>query len=64
MENKNQIICIYDDTKEDINNLLLNIYLDFAERELQNITNIGEYYRNSRFRNLAATRVSPSSRIL
>lgn len=40
MENKNQIICIYDDTKEDINNLLLNIYLDFAERELQNITNI------------------------
>lgn len=40
MENKNQIICIYDDTKEDINNILLNIYLDFAERELQNITNI------------------------
>lgn len=40
MENNNDLICIYDDTKEDINKILLDIYAKFLQRELQDITNI------------------------
>lgn len=39
MDNTN-LICIYDDTKEDIDKLLLDIYANFVERELKNIGNI------------------------
>lgn len=39
MENNNDLICIYDDTKEDINKILLDIYANFVKRELQNIAN-------------------------
>lgn len=39
MDNNNDLICIYDDTKEDINKILLDIYANFVKRELQNITN-------------------------
>ena len=35
MENK--LICIYDDTKEDINKVLLDIYTNFIENELRKI---------------------------
>ncbi len=39
MDNNNDLICIYDDTKEDINKILLDIYANFVKRELQNIAN-------------------------
>lgn len=39
MGNNNDLICIYDDTKEDINRVLLDIYGNFVERELSNIAN-------------------------
>lgn len=39
MENNNDLICMYDDTKENINNVLLDIYANFVEDELQNIVN-------------------------
>lgn len=39
MGNSNDLICIYDDTKEDINKILLDIYANFVKRELQNIAN-------------------------
>jgi hypothetical protein len=39
MENGNNLICIYDDTKEDIRKILLDIFANFIEKELENITN-------------------------
>lgn len=39
MDNNNDLICIYDNTKEDINKILLDIYANFVKRELQNIAN-------------------------
>ena len=36
MENNN-LIYIYDDTKEDINKILLDTYANFVENELYNI---------------------------
>lgn len=39
MKNNNDLICIYDDTKEDINKVLLDIYAKFVEKELANIAN-------------------------
>ncbi len=36
MENNSDLICIYDDTKENINKVLLDIYAKFVQRELQN----------------------------
>ena len=33
------LICIYDDTKDDLNKVLLDIYANFVERELNNIAN-------------------------
>lgn len=33
------LICIYDDTKDDLNKVLLDIYANFVERELNNIEN-------------------------
>lgn len=36
----NDLICIYNDTKEDVNELLLDIYANFVERELKNIEDI------------------------
>lgn len=36
----NDLICIYNDTKEDVNKLLLDIYANFVERELKNIEDI------------------------
>ena len=36
----NDLICIYDDTKEDVYKLLLDIYENFVERELKNIEDI------------------------
>jgi len=37
MDTENNLICIYDDTKEDITKILLNIYANFVENELINI---------------------------
>lgn len=34
MKEENNLICIYDDTKEDLKQLLLDIYTTFLEREL------------------------------
>ena len=39
MDNNN-LICIYDDTKEDLNTLLSDIFAHFIENELRNIENI------------------------
>lgn len=36
----NDLICIYNDTKEDVNKLLLDVYANFVERELKNIEDI------------------------
>ena len=36
----NDLICIYNDTIEDVNKLLLDIYANFVERELKNIEDI------------------------
>ena len=33
------LICIYDDTKDDLSKVLLDIYANFVERELNNIEN-------------------------
>lgn len=33
------LICIYDDTKDDLIKVLLDIYANFVERELNNIEN-------------------------
>ncbi len=33
---KEDLICIYDDTKEDFEQLLINIYSDFIENSLRN----------------------------
>lgn len=33
------LICIYDDTKDELNKVLLDIYANFVERELNNIEN-------------------------
>lgn len=33
--NENKLICIYDDKKEDLKNLLLEIYTNFLEEELR-----------------------------
>lgn len=41
MENDNNLICIYDDTKENINKILLDIYANFVESELQKLN--GQY---------------------
>ena len=38
MENGNNLICIYDDTKEDIRKILLDIFANFIEKELENIS--------------------------
>ena len=40
MKEENNLICIYDDTKEDLKQLLLDIYATFIERELDNIDRI------------------------
>ncbi len=34
MNDCKNLICIYDDTKEDLTQLLLNIYAKFVEKEL------------------------------
>lgn len=39
MENDN-LICIYDETKEDLSKLLLDIFAHFIENELENIDKI------------------------
>ena len=36
MENNN-LICIYDETKDNLNNLLIDIFTHFVENELENI---------------------------
>lgn len=33
------LICIYDETKDDLRKVLLDIYANFVERELNNIAN-------------------------
>ena len=41
MKDNNDLICICDDTKENINKILLDIYANFVESELQNLN--GQY---------------------
>ena len=36
MSDEKKIICIYDDTKENLNKILLDIYANFVQRELNN----------------------------
>jgi hypothetical protein len=38
MEDENDVICIYDDTKESLDKCILKIYANFVERELKCIT--------------------------
>ena len=40
MENANNLICKYDDTKDDISNVLLDIYANFVQRELHDILSL------------------------
>ena len=35
----NNLICIYDDTKEDLDKILLDIYAKYIEKEVENIMN-------------------------
>lgn len=37
MKEESNLICIYDDTKEELNQLLIDIYATFIEREIENI---------------------------
>jgi len=37
MKDDNNLICIYDDTKENTNKMLLDIYTNFVESELQKL---------------------------
>ena len=39
MENDN-LICIYDETKKDLNKIFLDIFAHFVENELENIDKI------------------------
>ena len=34
---ENDVVYIYDETKEDVNDLLLKLYKEYLERELENI---------------------------
>lgn len=37
MEDQNNVICIYDDTKDELSKIIIKIYEKFLENEMENL---------------------------